>query len=89
MRRAVARGQDPVKTAINALGIEVLGSVSNVLNAVFVRATPEQARAIRDLPGVRDVVQGRRYQPMLRSVAKIVHASTAYVRPVSPARTPR
>lgn len=82
MRRAVARRQDPVKTAIKALGIEVLGSVSNVLNAVFVRATPERARAITDLPGVRDVVQGRRYQPMLRAVAKIVHASAAYVRPV-------
>ena len=82
MRRAVARRQDPVKTAIETLGIEVLGSVSNVLNAVFVRATPEQTRAVADLPGVRDVVPGQRYQPMLRSVAKIVHASTAYVRPV-------
>ena len=82
MRRAVARRQDPVKTAIEALGIEVLGSVSNVLNAVFVRATPEQAGAIAGLPGVRDVVQGRRYEPMLKSVAKIVHASAAYVRPV-------
>lgn len=82
MRRNVARRQDPVKTAIEALGVEVLGSVSNVLNAVFVRATPEQTTAIADLPGVRDVVRGRRYQPMLRSVAKIVHASTAYVRPV-------
>ena len=82
MRRAVARRQDPVKTAIEALGIEVLGSVSNVLNAVFVRATPEQTAAIAGLPGVRDVVQGRRYEPMLRSVAKIVHASAAYVRPV-------
>ncbi len=82
MRRAVARRQDPVKTAIEARGIKVLGSVSNVLNAVFVRATPEQAREITDLPGVRVVVRGRRYQPMLRSVAKIVHASTAYVRPV-------
>ena len=81
MRRAVARRQDPVKTAIEALGIEVLGSASNVLNAVFARATPEQARAIENLPGVRDVLPGRRYQPMLRSVAKIVHASTAYVRP--------
>ena len=82
MRRAVVRRQDPVKAAIEGLGVNVLGSASNVLNAIFVRATPEQATAITDLSGVRTVVPGRRYQPMLKSVAKIVHASAAYVRPV-------
>ena len=82
MRRAVVRRQDPVRTAIESLGIDVLGSASNVLNAIFVRATPEQTSAIVDLPGVRAVVPGQRYQPMLKSVARIVGASTAYVRPV-------
>ena len=82
VRRAVVRRQDSVRAAIEALGVSVLGSASNVLNAIFVRATPEQRGAIADLPGVRSVVLGQRYQPMLKSVAKIVHASSAYVRPV-------
>ena len=81
IRRAVVRRQDPVRIAIETLGIDVLGSASNVLNAIFVRATPEQTNAIADLPGVRAVLPGQRYQPMLKSVARIVRASTAYVRP--------
>ena len=82
MRRAVVRRQDPVRTAIEALGIDVLGSASDVLNAIFVRATPEQASAIAELAGVGAVVPVQRYQPMLKSLSRIVRASTAYVRPV-------
>ncbi len=81
MRRAVTRAQDPIIAVIKERGIEVLGRVSNVLNAVFVRATAAQAGAIGELPGVRGVVPGQRYAPMLESVSKIVRVSAARIRP--------
>ena len=80
-RSAVARDQEPVVDAIEGLDAEVLRVVRNVLNAVFVRATPEQADAIRALEGVAGVVPGRRYQPMLKTVSEIVGVSAARVRP--------
>ena len=81
MRRAVARTQDPVIAAIKALDVRVLGSVRNVLNAVFVRATVDQAAAIGGMPGVRGVVRGRRYEPMLKTASGIVRVSAARIRP--------
>ncbi len=82
MRRAIARLQDPVIAELEARGIEVIGSVQNVLNAVFVRASVSQAEAAASVPGVASVVPGRRYEPMLQSVSGIVGVSAARVRPV-------
>lgn len=81
MRRAVIRTQDPVIAALRALNVQVLGSAHNVLNSVFVRATDEEADAIRGIPGVEEVVRGRRYEPMLKSVSQIVRVSAARIRP--------
>ena len=80
MRRAVVRSQDPVIAAISAQGVPVIGTVQNVLNAVFVRATSAQADAIAALPGVRGVVRAQHYEPMLKSVSQIVRVSAARVR---------
>ncbi len=83
LRRSVERRREPVVQALAALGVDVLGSASNVLNAIFVRATPAQARMIASLPGVRQALPGQRYQPLLTSVAKLVRASAAYLRPAN------
>lgn len=80
VRRAVARTQDPVIGELKSQGIEVVGSVQSVLNAVFVRASPEQAESIGALPGVAGVSPGRRYEPMLKSVSEIVGVQGARVR---------
>lgn len=81
LRRAVAQAQEPLVDSIEALGVEVVGSVRNVLNAVFIRATPEEAEAVGALPGVRGVVPSRRYEPTLTSVADIVKVAAAHQRP--------
>lgn len=60
MQREVARSQQPVIAAIEGRGAHLVGSVRNVLNAVFVRATPQQAEQIARLPGVRSIVPSRR-----------------------------
>ncbi len=82
LRREVAQTQEPVKQALEATGVEVLGSVRNVLNAIFVRATPDQAEAMARIADVQRVVRGRRHAPMLRGVSKIVRVSAARVRVV-------
>ena len=57
MRRAVSRSQVDVSEAIASTGAVVLGTTTTVLNAVFVRATPEQAVEVAALRGVRSVTQ--------------------------------
>ncbi len=63
LRRAVQRSQDPVVEALEAGGIEVVGGVRNVLNAVFIRATPAQAESARSMPGVGSVVPSQQFGP--------------------------
>ncbi len=72
MARAVARTQQPVMTALRERGIEPLGSVTNVLNAVFVRTTPVEAQEIAELPGVSSVVPSRGFQLELDAVADLI-----------------
>ncbi len=81
MRRAVARSQDPVIAELEARGIEVIGVVRNVLNAVFVRASASQVEAIEEITGVSAVTPGRLYEPMLASVSETVGVNAARVRP--------
>ncbi len=77
LRVAVERSQTPVKAAIAARQVHVAGSVQNVLNAVFVEAAVEQARALGAIHGVKRVVRNRRFKLMLNSVSEIVGAGAA------------
>lgn len=72
MGLVVERTQEPVSEALADLGIQVLGSVQNVLNAVFVRATAVQARNLASLSGVARVVPGRTFRLQLDSVKELV-----------------
>ena len=53
--------QSALRTQLEAQSIKVTGSVQHLLNAVFVSATPDQAAALRNLPGVAAVVPMRRF----------------------------
>lgn len=83
MRRAVSRSQVDVSEAIASTGAVALGTTTTVLNAVFIRATPEQAGEVALLPGVRSVTRSRRYEPMLDGVAEIVGLASARDRPAT------
>ncbi|MDE0101253.1 MAG: S8 family serine peptidase [Bryobacterales bacterium] len=83
MRRAVSRSQVNVSEAIASTGAVALGTTTTVLNAVFIRATPEQAVEVAALPGVRSVTRSRRYRPMLDGVAEIVGLASARDRPAT------
>ena len=81
--RAVKRSQESVVSAIEAEGAEILGSVQNVLNALFVRATPRQAQAFRGLDGVKSVVPARSFDFQINAVAEsdILRLGAARLRP--------
>ena len=72
LARMVERTQEPVLDAIESHGAAVRGSVRHVLNAVFVRATAEQARQIGSIPGVATVTRSRQLNLRLDSVAEVV-----------------
>ena len=79
--RAVARTQEPVIEALEAGGAEVLGSVHNVLNAVFIRASAEQAEAFKTIPGVRRVEPSRDLAFKLNRISNVVGLNAAKLRP--------
>ena len=53
--------QSALRTQLEAQSIRVIGAVQHLLNGVFVRATPAQVAALRNLPGVAAVVPMRRF----------------------------
>ena len=78
MTRRAASAQDPLKRAIEDLGVEVTSSVCHVLNAVFVKATRKQARQLGRLAGIKRVVQARRFKLMLNAAEDIVGLPAAW-----------
>ncbi|HEX3744069.1 MAG TPA: S8 family serine peptidase [Bryobacteraceae bacterium] len=58
-RQQLLNTQANLRTQIEAQSIRVTGAVQHLLNGIFVEATPEQAAALRNLPGVEGVVPMR------------------------------
>lgn len=79
--RAVVAAQEPVIEALEAGGARVIGSVQNVLNAVFVRARAAQAEAFWEIPGVRRVEPSRSLGFALDAVSNILQLRAARARP--------
>ena len=76
-RRAQA-AQQAIKNAIGTFGVEITGSVCHTLNAIFVRATKEQAEGLKLLPGVKRVDHARRFKLLTNAAAEIVGAPAAW-----------
>ncbi len=74
----VEQSQAPVRSAIQKMGLPVTGSTHHLLNAIFVRATPEQAEQLRALPGVRNVARMARYRLKLDAAAGLINAPAAW-----------
>ncbi|MDA0203747.1 MAG: S8 family serine peptidase [Acidobacteria bacterium] len=58
-------------------GATVLGSVHNVLNAIFIRATPEQAKQIGSIVGVSNVLRSRPIRLHLDAASQILNLPAA------------
>lgn len=77
-RQRIEARQRLVRNELAARHIVVTGSVSSVLNAVFVAASPDRVAELKSLPGVIGVVQQRRYGLKLNRAAELVNAPTAW-----------
>ena len=78
---AVATAQAPVIEALKTGGAVVIGSVQNVLNAVFIRARAGQTEAFWEIPGVRRVEPSRNLDFTLDSVSDVLQLRAARARP--------
>ena len=59
-RRHVETAQESLRRELGRRKFTVTGSVQNVMNAVFVTASPDRIAELRALPGVKAVVRMRR-----------------------------
>ncbi len=78
LTQQVVSAQKPAKIAIEAEGVEITGSVSHTINAIFVRATRDQARRLRQLAGVTAVVRTPKFKLMLNEAAGLIQAPAAW-----------
>ena len=78
LTQQVVSAQKPAKIAIEGEGVEITGSVSRTINAIFVRATRGQARRLRQLAGVAAVVRTPKFKLMLNEAADLIQAPAAW-----------
>ncbi len=70
--------QANVRRELQARGVRVVGSVSTLLNAIFVVATPESAADLQSISGVAGVRQMRRGQKFLNKAIPLMNGPVAW-----------
>jgi uncharacterized protein (TIGR03437 family) len=74
----VVRAQTAVKAELARRKTSVLGATQIILNAVFVKATPETAAQLRAIPGVVGVVYMPPLKPDLNTAVNLINAPAAW-----------
>jgi minor extracellular serine protease Vpr len=77
-RQQVEARQQVLRRELNNRRIQVTGSVSTLLNAVFVMSRPESARELSNLPGVKGVVALRTRHLSLNRATQLMNAPAAW-----------
>lgn len=77
-RERIESRQRAVRAELASRNISVTGSVTDLLNAVFVVAPSDRVAELKSLPGVIGVVQQKRYFPKLNSATQLVNAPAAW-----------
>jgi len=77
-RQQVQTKQEALRSQLTTRNIQVLGSVSTLLNAIFVVAPEERLNELKSLPGVKGVVAERRYRANLNRATQLVNAPAAW-----------
>ena len=77
-RRQVAQAQSAVHQELARRGVNVISSVSEVLNAVFVSAPPERVAELAAIPGVLGVRPMRVMHMELNKATQLMNAPTAW-----------
>jgi minor extracellular serine protease Vpr len=77
-RQQIESAQEAVKRDLESRNIQVAGSVSTLLNAVFVVAGPERLAELRTIPGVAGVQPLRRGKKLANRATQLVDAPGAW-----------
>ncbi|PYT28162.1 MAG: hypothetical protein DMG57_15880 [Acidobacteria bacterium] len=77
-RQRVEAQQDSLKQELARRTFIVSGSVSNVLNAIFVLTTPDRVSELRALPGVAAVRPLRRFRRLLDRAVQLMNGPAAW-----------
>src|SRR5580658_1780030 len=77
-RQQIQAKQQSLKSDLVARGFRVMGSVSTLLNAMFVLAPSERLDELKNMPGVQGVVAGRRYNLNLSKATGLVNGPAAW-----------
>jgi uncharacterized protein (TIGR03437 family) len=77
-RQQIEAKQRALRAQLQSRKIQVIGSVSTVLNAIFVVTTPDRLDELKGLPGVLGVVPTRRYKRSLNEAVNLVNAPAAW-----------
>ena len=77
-RQHLRQTQASLRPRIEATHARVTGSVQHLLNGIFVVATPSQAAALRNLPGVKAVMHIRQYHKMAQDQLALSNVATAW-----------
>lgn len=78
-RAAIRLNQTSLQSTLERRGFHVTGSVSTLLNAVFVTAKPSDVAALRSMPGVKNVIPMRKImRPQLNAAVNLVGAVNAW-----------
>jgi minor extracellular serine protease Vpr len=78
-RQQIEARQRTLRRELAARRIQVVGSVSTLLNAIFVIAPATRLNELKSLPGVKGVVAERRYRVNLNRATQLVHAPGAWI----------
>jgi minor extracellular serine protease Vpr len=70
--------QRTLRDELTARKIQNVGSVTTLMNAVFVLAPPDRLAELKGLPGVKAVVPMRRYRRNLNRATELVNAPAAW-----------
>ena len=81
-RQQVESRQGSVMVDLAGRNITVAGSVSTLLNAIFVVAPPERLPELRSVPGVIGVMPERRVAPSLNTAVALAKAPAAWAQPL-------
>jgi len=77
-RQQIAAKQNTLRQQLAGKHFTVIGSVSTVLNAMFVAATPDRLAELKALPGVTGVVAARHFHRNLNQATPLVNAPAAW-----------
>jgi uncharacterized protein (TIGR03437 family) len=81
-RQQVESRQQAVKQDLASRNIQVVGSASTVMNAIFVVAPANRLAELRSISGVIGVMPERRVRPNLNKATGLVNAPAAWVQSV-------